>query len=235
MNIQMNSLSNRALFFLRESILPSLTAQQKKILAVVSIAFACLAAYCFLSRCCCFAPKSEDDESPSPDNFVAQSEVDKSLSPDNLVKKATPQSPKLQNKISSFLSNFSEGNFYTNGKTTTFIAGIEIPYHDEARKITLRNFREMTPEDQQKAIDKFQLQSDIDAIGQAAFFQKLSEVNEEVLDLVTLVDLKTNIKTSKLKYILLNDDEFKAVTLRQLDHESLVFSLRQLSHEYLDQ
>ena len=149
--------------------------------------------------------------------------------------KATPQSPNLQSKISTFLSNFSEGNFYTNGKTRTFIAGIEIPHHDEARKISLRNFHEMTPEDQQKTIDKFQLQSDINAIGQAVFFQKLSEVNEEVLDLVTLVDLKTNIKTSRLKYILLNDDEFKAVTLRQLDNESLVFSLRQLSHEYLDQ
>lgn len=52
MNINFNSFSCYAVSFLKESILPSFTAQQKKILVIASIAFGVLAAWYVASRCC---------------------------------------------------------------------------------------------------------------------------------------------------------------------------------------
>lgn len=54
MNIQLTPLSTQTLIFLRDRILPSLTAQQKKVLMVATIVFAALAACYFVFRSCCF-------------------------------------------------------------------------------------------------------------------------------------------------------------------------------------
>ncbi len=45
MNINFSLLSNNSVYFFKERVLPILTAQQKKIIAIASIAFGCLAAY----------------------------------------------------------------------------------------------------------------------------------------------------------------------------------------------
>ena len=52
MNICFNSLSNCSASFLKESILPSLTSLQKKIIVIASIAFGLLAALYLANRCC---------------------------------------------------------------------------------------------------------------------------------------------------------------------------------------
>lgn len=70
MNIQMNNFASHALFFMRESILPSLTAQQKKVLVIASIAFAWLAACYLMFQSCNFEVKNEDDDKTLPDNLV---------------------------------------------------------------------------------------------------------------------------------------------------------------------
>jgi len=57
MNITLNSFSNYAISFLKEEVLPTLTAQQKKILIISSIAFGFLAACYAISRC--FKPQME--------------------------------------------------------------------------------------------------------------------------------------------------------------------------------
>jgi hypothetical protein len=125
----------------------------------------------------------------------------------------------VQKKVSSSHSSRSNNN-YPFSFSRTFINGVEIPHCEEARKITLRNFREMNSEARQEAIKKFQLQSNIEAIGQEQFFQKLNEANEQALELVNLVDLKMDVKTSKMKYALLSDNEFKKVTIGQLEDAS---------------
>lgn len=53
MNINFNFLFCHATSLFKESVLPFLTAQQKKILVVASIAFGLLSAY-YLFGCCCF-------------------------------------------------------------------------------------------------------------------------------------------------------------------------------------
>lgn len=50
MNINFNYFSNYAVSFLNDSVLPSLSAQQKKILVVVSLALGCLGVACAISR-----------------------------------------------------------------------------------------------------------------------------------------------------------------------------------------
>lgn len=52
MNINFCSFSGYAVSLMKESVLPSFTAQQKKILVIASIAFAILAALYAASRCC---------------------------------------------------------------------------------------------------------------------------------------------------------------------------------------
>ena len=58
------SFSNYAVSLLKDQVLPSLTAQQKKILLVVSVAFSCLAALYVIYRCCFRATPltNEDDQ-----------------------------------------------------------------------------------------------------------------------------------------------------------------------------
>ncbi len=111
-------------------------------------------------------------------------------------------------------------NNYPLAFSQSFINGMEIPHVAKAQKITLRNFREMNSEAQQETIKKFQLQSNIDAIGKESFFNKLGEASEQVLELVNLVDLKMDVKSSKLKYAFLSNKEFEKVTLGQLKDAS---------------
>lgn len=70
MNIQMNSLASHALFFMRESAVPSLTEKLKKILVIASIAFALLAACYLMLRSSKIEVKNEDDDKTLPDNWV---------------------------------------------------------------------------------------------------------------------------------------------------------------------
>lgn len=79
MNLNINYLSSNTLFYFKESILPSFTAQQKKIIVIASIAFALLAAWYVASRCC-FKSKKEDefkDEKPPSPEVCKLEEVDK--------------------------------------------------------------------------------------------------------------------------------------------------------------
>lgn len=63
MNINLNSFSNGVNLFFKESVLPSVTAQQKKILMIASIAFGFLVA-CYLANRYFFkaaSPQIEED------------------------------------------------------------------------------------------------------------------------------------------------------------------------------
>ncbi|MFA6915360.1 MAG: hypothetical protein WC222_03105 [Parachlamydiales bacterium] len=103
----------------------------------------------------------------------------------------------------------------------TLVNGVEIPYFMEAREITLLNFSEMGNEEQQATIEKFKLKDSIDALGgQEAFFQKLTDANKKMLALVNVIDLKMNINTSKTKYALVTDEEFRSLTLNQVQDAS---------------
>lgn len=64
MNIHLNSFSNYAVSFLKESVLPSLSAQHKKILVIVSLALGFLAA-CYALRHC--LPTRKSIEKPNLD------------------------------------------------------------------------------------------------------------------------------------------------------------------------
>jgi hypothetical protein len=61
MNICFNSIYSFS-SLLKESVIPSLTAQQKKIIAIAAIAFSCLAVCYIVMRSCCFRAEqiSED-------------------------------------------------------------------------------------------------------------------------------------------------------------------------------
>src|ERR1700730_5427672 len=54
------SFSNYVISLLKDNVLPSLTAQQKKILLIASVAFSCLAS-CYLIYRCCFRTKPLTD------------------------------------------------------------------------------------------------------------------------------------------------------------------------------
>lgn len=119
------------------------------------------------------------------------------------------------------LNSFAASFWSQDGKSTSFhtstsfysINGVEMPFYDEAIKINLHNLHEMTEQEQQEVIEKFQLQSSIDLIGKEDFFKKLSEIDRHVLELANLVDLKFYSNESGLKYVLLNNSEFNELTL----------------------
>lgn len=70
MNICLNSFSSYSASFLKETILPSLTSQQKKIIVIASIAFGLLAALYVASRCCFGSTEKEfeDQQDFKPDD-----------------------------------------------------------------------------------------------------------------------------------------------------------------------
>lgn len=70
MNIRFN-ISDNPIFFLKESISFSLTAQQKKVIIVVGLALSCLAACYAIMRVCCFqAKKLEEEEDLEADKMI---------------------------------------------------------------------------------------------------------------------------------------------------------------------
>jgi hypothetical protein len=79
MNIYFNHFSNHFISHLNESVLPSLTSQQKRILIVASIAFGVLAA-CLIACRCCFKLQISfisDDDDDSAGNNSPQSSLTK--------------------------------------------------------------------------------------------------------------------------------------------------------------
>ena len=65
MNINMSSFSSYAVSLFKQSVLPSLTSQQKKIILIASLAFGLLAVWYAACRCRCFkATKIESEDKP---------------------------------------------------------------------------------------------------------------------------------------------------------------------------
>ena len=75
MNIFFNSITNHSIYFLKETVLPSLSAQRKKILVVVTIAFALLSALCLAGVCWFNATRKFDPETLSDDKDLIDQET----------------------------------------------------------------------------------------------------------------------------------------------------------------
>lgn len=109
-------------------------------------------------------------------------------------------------------------------QTNTFfysIGGTEMPFYDEAIKINLHKFYEMSQQEKEAVIEKFQLHSSMELLGKESFLKKLAEIDKHILELANLVDIKYYNKESGLKYIILNNAEFNAITLDELKDISL--------------
>lgn len=72
MFVPVQSLAHDAIHVLQQSFLPSLTAQQKRIIAIALFVFACAAACYALFRCCDFKAMIQDDDMPLPDPLVKE-------------------------------------------------------------------------------------------------------------------------------------------------------------------
>lgn len=132
MNILFN-LSSKPISFFNESMSIPLTAQQQKVIAIVGLAMACLAACYAISRVCCFSGKkiseaessekenqknlnnttisSEDNELSDHENLDNEgSEIDQSLSFGQIYQEPSAvksQTPKNSGKYSAKNGNYS--------------------------------------------------------------------------------------------------------------------------------
>lgn len=92
------------------------------------------------------------------------------------------------------------------------VNGIEIPYYASALNTTLFDYYQMNQTDRVKIVKKFQLEEDFQKIENLS--QRLASADPEILDLVSLVDLK--LYPQKAKLALLTNTEFEQMTLDEL-------------------
>ena len=113
----------------------------------------------------------------------------------------------------SNIANSSVSPFWSQNEKSTLlysrtVNGVEIPFYERAVKTNLHNLYEMSEQEREELIEKYELQSVINSFGKDNFFKKLAEADQRLLELANLVDLKIYSETSKLKYILINNAEF---------------------------
>lgn len=92
---------------------------------------------------------------------------------------------------------------------------------DEAKKISLADYREKTDEERAKLIQRFKLNPAASLIAdpQISLNQFVDQAEPEILKLLTLEDLIIPFQHSKLKFALLSNDKFKALTPGDLEEE----------------
>ncbi len=96
--------------FLRRSVLPSLSALQKKTMLIAAIAFGCLAACCVISRCFIFHKKAQHD-------VVNVKEVDGKVGEDLIGKGIVEPNDKITR--GSFRSKIYSGGYLPYSKDTS--------------------------------------------------------------------------------------------------------------------
>lgn len=245
MNIQIPPLTqmppsiNHAMSSLRSKIVLFLSAQQRKIVAVASFVFATLVLSYVFARYCLsnrrgddlprvvivpdevqkeYEPLSDDQRiSPLPEEKGPLSQIEKSPV-------AQVESETLQAVAQKILPHPVRDVQNVGGNAKVMKKSpVLLPSHQfsdpklyfEAQNLTLRNLRDLNADDRQKVVQKFQLQDAIDSMGKPSFFQTLETVDESILELLNLIDLK--IDKRKVEYALLTDEKLKAVTLREVE------------------
>lgn len=120
-------------------------------------------------------------------------------------------------KVTKELKNLKELSF-----TSTYhwkSMSIQIPRYYEARDTTLMQLRNMNEEDRNEAVIKFKLSKDLEVFGgEEIFFQRLKNAPESILDTLTVQDLKLNISTYQISYLLMPFEQFNKLTLREVEY-----------------